>query len=102
MYKLYLDDIRIPRTEGWTIVRSYNDFVSHITEYGAPSLISFDHDLGLEENGIERNGYDCAKWVCEYCRENGVPLPDWNIHSANSVGYDNINFVFNNYKRKFE
>ena len=28
--KLYLDDIRTPKTEGWEILRSYDDFVSWI------------------------------------------------------------------------
>lgn len=101
MYKLYLDDTRNPKTEGWIIVRSYQDFISHISNNGAPYLISFDHDLGLNEHGEEYNGYDCAKWLCDYCYDSGLPLPNWNIHSANSVGFDNINFVLNNYKKKF-
>lgn len=101
MYKLYLDDKRDPKTTGWIIVRSYKEFCSYISNNGTPYLISFDHDLGFDEDGKEENGYDCAKWLCEYCYNGGLPLPNWNIHSANSVGCYNINFVLNNYKNKF-
>ena len=45
MKKLYLDDIRIPQTEGWDIVRSYDDFVNWIEMNGLPDVVSFDHDL---------------------------------------------------------
>jgi len=45
MKKLYLDDVRCPKTEGWDIVRTYDDFVSWITKNGLPDEVSFDHDL---------------------------------------------------------
>lgn len=59
-YNLFLDDIRLPegaaqympwstkakyRTEDWTIVRNYEEFVEAITKNGLPSFISFDRDL---------------------------------------------------------
>jgi hypothetical protein len=48
MKKLYLDDIRTPKTKGWDIVRSYDEFVKWIEENGLPDKLSFDHDLGEE------------------------------------------------------
>lgn len=117
--KLYLDDIRTPKTDGWDIVRSYDDFVSYIELNGAPDEISFDHDLSREhtkyyfDNGghdnppdplgvefSEKTGYDAAKWLCDYCWTNGIPLPKWNIHSANPVGSGNIKFLLNNFEKK--
>jgi hypothetical protein len=117
--KLYLDDIRTPKTDGWDIVRSYDDFVSYIELNGAPDEISFDHDLSREhtkyyfDNGghdnppdplgvefSEKTGYDAAKWLCDYCWMNGIPLPKWNVHSANPVGSDNIKFLLNNFEKK--
>jgi hypothetical protein len=117
--KLYLDDIRTPKTEGWDIVRSYDDFVNYIEQNGVPEEVSFDHDLSREhtmyyfDNGghdnppdplgvefKEKTGYDAAKWLCDYCWTNGIPLPKWNIHSANPVGSDNIKFLLNNFKKK--
>ena len=116
--KLYLDDLRTPRTEGWVIVRNYEDFVDWITENGVPDEISFDHDLGEDEakekvnQGINKKkaraekklaktGYDCAKWLCNYCYANYLPLPKWNVHSANPVGAQNIKQLLETYERKF-
>lgn len=94
--KLYLDDIRNPKTEGWTIVRNHEEFVEFININGLPEEVSFDHDLG--EN--KKTGYDCAKWLCEYCWTNGLPVPDWNVHSANPVGRDNIVQLIENFQKK--
>ena len=94
--KIYLDDIRNPKSEGWEIIRNFDDFVNLINEFGIPDEISFDHDLG--EN--EKTGYDCAKWLCEYCWTNGIPIPTWNVHSANPVGRDNIVQLIQNYEKK--
>ena len=71
--KLYLDDIRVPDGD-WVIVRSYNEFISHIKQYGLPEFISFDHDLADEhyagenyKNFKEKTGLDCARWLLVYC-----------------------------------
>jgi hypothetical protein len=104
MKKLYLDDIRTPKTKGWIIVRSYNEFCRWITNNGVPEAISFDHDLSEDSvlDGKVYTGYDCAKWLCEYCMVNGIPLPEYNVHSANPVGASNIKQLLDNFKRKFE
>ncbi len=108
--KLYLDDVRTPNTEGWEIVRTYEDFVSWITENGLPDEVSFDHDLadvGYDPNTLketfkyrEKTGYDAAKWLCDYCWTNGLPVPDWNVHSANPVGRDNIISILSTFEKK--
>ena len=127
--KLFLDDVRNPidcilyikdkiYAEEWDIVRNYNEFINYITENGIPDLISFDHDLADEHysptmygggslyNHLysefkEKTGYDCAKWLCDYCSENGLPLPTYLIHSMNPVGRDNILGVLKTFE-KFE
>jgi len=73
MKKLYLDDVRCPKTEGWEVVRTYEDFVDWITKNGLPDEVSFDHDLAeisynpstFSENFKyhEKTGYDAAKWM---------------------------------------
>lgn len=81
-YKLFLDDERTPKTKGpWVVARSYDEFVSIIKEKGAPIYISFDHDLGEEKSGL-----DCVKWLIN----NNIVVRDFNVHSANPVGRDNI------------
>jgi len=115
--KLYLDDIRNPKGDGWEIVRNYDDFVQFINENGLPDEISFDHDLGddikkessiydlfenqyTESKKESKSGYDCAKWLCNYCWTNGLPIPSWNVHSANPVGRDNIIQILKSFEKK--
>lgn len=96
-YRLYIDDIRTPRTLGWIIVRSYEDFVATIKKHGIPDEISFDHDLGWdEENNMERkSGYDCAKWLVD----NQIVIENVNVHSANPVGRKNIEELLRNFEK---
>jgi hypothetical protein len=96
-YRLYLDDIREPKTKGWLVVRSYEDFVQIIEKEGIPDEISFDHDLGWDEkNNCERkSGYDCAKWLVN----KSIVIENFNVHSANPVGAEQIKSLLNNYKK---
>ena len=106
MKKLYLDDIRIPKTKGWNIVRSYDAFVEWIDKNGLPDKVSFDHDLAeIDYNPLtgtqkfeyyEKTGLDAAKWLGQYCLEKDVPFPKWNVHSANPIGKANIEAYINN------
>ena len=100
MRKLYLDDERTPKTDGWVIVRNYHDFVEWITNNGIPDEVSFDHDLSDNKSGREYTGYDCAQWLCQYCWENGLPIPKWNVHSGNPVGRDNIQFILRSFEKR--
>lgn len=115
-HKIYLDDIRTPVEDGWTVVRSYDDFVSTIMYLGLSriELISLDHDLGdtamkewhtnvyhnytLDYNNItEKTGMDCAKWLVEQWM-NGEKVVDVFTHSANAIGSANIMGYINNYR----
>jgi len=106
------------QNDDWNIVRTYDEFVNWIKQNGLPDLISFDHDLADEhiqyyfDNGghhnppnpqettfTEKTGYDCAKWLVDYCVENNKSLPDYLVHSANPVGSLNILTYLNNAKK---
>lgn len=93
---LFLDDLR-PAPEGFERVYSYKEFIMLITENGLPDFISFDHDLGLE-----KTGYDCAKWLVEYCLDKNLMLPEFAVHSQNPVGKENIECLLENFKRNFQ
>ena len=113
---LFLDDdpsriphklswIELPLVE-WTIVRTYEDFVRAV-ESNDIAMVSFDHDLGdtayqefhRMNNGdkkinyaniVEKTGYDCAKWLANYCVDKGVPIPEYYVHTLNDIGHKNI------------
>ena len=95
-------------------VKSYDEFVNHIIKNGLPDAICFDHDLGLPEHfervskGLskrkskflkqeEKTGYDCAKWLVDYCIDSNQKLPIYNIQSANPTGKENIDKYLKNY-----
>lgn len=125
---LWLDDIRDPNTNDWLVfspieqpyeciwVKSYNEFINWITKNGLPDGICFDHDLGNDvainarEKGmtkkkarqlkqVEKTGFDCAKWLVEYCMDNHKQLPVYNIQSANPVGKENIDGILKSYNK---
>lgn len=92
------------KMESWVIVRTYVDFVKYIEKNGAEDLfVSFDHDLGKDINtGEELNGYDCVKWLCEYCQNKNIKFPGYYVHSWNSIGAKNIEIYIENYKKHVE
>ncbi|BAP29972.1 uncharacterized protein CHSO_0935 [Chryseobacterium sp. StRB126] len=115
---LFLDDIRYPieayrytkqdifLRKDWHIVRNYDQFVNRILEKGLPEMISFDHDLADEhylkpdaKEFVEKTGYDCAKWLVEYCMDNDLDLPRFYSHSMNPVGKENIEKLLKNFKK---
>lgn len=101
---LWIDDIRDPSENDWLIfspigrdvdvhwVKSYSEFTEWVMRNGLPNAICFDHDLGEE-----KDGYDCAKWLVDYCIDNHKKLPDYAIQSANPVGKENIDKLLKNY-----
>ena len=88
---LYLDDLR-PTPEGFDRVYSYEEFVDYLEREGLPDFISFDHDLGED-----LSGYDCAKYLVEYCLTHKLPLPNYQVHSQNPVGKENIERLLDNF-----
>ena len=101
-YKLFLDDIRevsdiYSDTRHFVLVRNYEDFLSCIKSNGLPTFISFDNDLGADENGnILPDGYACAKWlVYESCFN--LSNLKFRVHSANTVAKVQIQSLLDNY-----
>lgn len=118
-YYLFLDDERFPHNVKWMhmpvypwiVVRNFNEFKSTIEEKGIPKFISFDHDLADQhyqamlkecngeknvDYGTEKTGYDCAKWLVDYCLEHTYKIPDFQVHSLNPIGKENIETYLNN------
>ena len=87
-YKIYLDDVRVPKDPEWILVKNYDEFVQKIQEIGLSNIstISLDHDLGDTamaeyfnnvapnyqlnyDNITEKTGLDCAKWLINFWME---------------------------------
>lgn len=116
-YNLFLDDVRdankfLKDIRTWVTVRNYDQFTKIITEHGLPKFISFDHDLepdiiigdpvkNLKTCKIQRSktGYDCAKWLVEYCIKKQLPLPAFQVHSLNTEGKKNIQSILESFNR---
>jgi hypothetical protein len=130
-YNLFLDDVRHPKLNcaymnnkiydelDWVIVKTYDEFVKHVSENGLPELVSFDHDLADEhytndmykgvdvyekhyENFQEKTGKHCAVWMADYCMDNGKSFPNWIVHSMNPSGKILIESYISNYLKHIE
>jgi hypothetical protein len=80
------------------------DFVKNIDVMGIPDVVSFDNDLiDIIDSSITtdqmvemmemrnwrnfkvKTGAHCAEYLVEKCKEIGVPIPKYYIHTANSM-----------------
>lgn len=115
---VFLDDIRMPSMshregkglgdqfsdmENWVIVRDYFEFKYLVdNSFDKIKLVSFDHDLACEENGIEYTGKSAADYLINYCLDNNKNFPDWYVHSDNTSGKANIIGTILSYLRNVE
>ena len=112
---VWIDDIRDPQESTWqnwikknfgtndfdiTWIKSYKEFVDFVDKNGLPSNVSFDHDLGdVEDPNNEKTGYDCAKYIVDYCMDNDRDIPNYRIQSDNGPGRENIDKYLQNYHK---
>lgn len=120
-FNIFLDDERVPYSPhggmedaynytqnldyvnlDWVIVRSYDKFISHIKTHGTPQYISLDHDLADFNDGKEKTGMDCVKWLCDFCVDNNNKFPKYLIHSQNIIGSENMLAYIKNFKKFYE
>ena len=47
---------------------------------------------------VEKTGMDCAKWLVEYCINNNLKFPDYEVHSMNVIGKMNIKSYIESFK----
>jgi hypothetical protein len=108
-YPLFIDDERFPPGDGreWEIARTFEDVAEVLSRRGAPSFMSFDHDLGDDIP----TGFDIAKALVEGDMASRDDLPprgpaftfrfpedfDFYVHSQNPVGKHNIQAYLDGY-----
>lgn len=86
------------RNEDWKISRNYHEVVALVEEFGFPSFVSFDHDLG--DKILHGDGYEIAKYLCEIDMNSSFHMPedfDFIVHSQNPIGKENIESYLNNF-----
>lgn len=84
---LYVDDIR-RCPDGFVVARSYDEAIQ-LLKNNTINILSLDHDLGIDEHGVEKNGYDIVKYICEH----GISPRKIYIHTDNVVGRDNMYYT---------
>ena len=77
-----------------TWVKTEEEFKSYIQDKGLPVGICFDHDLGPGGSG-----YECAKFLVEYCLTHNLYTPLYEIQSMNPVGKRAIDCLLSNYHK---
>lgn len=99
--KQFYDNLLKQYNANFVWVKNIYQFIDYIEKNGVPQFVSFDHDLnnrgggeGLsDEQKLNNNGVNCAKWLVNYCKQVGEPLPKFYVHSANPKHGPEINRV---------
>jgi len=95
-YNLFIDDERMPPNDHreWIVARTSGEAVSFLYNYGTPSFISFDHDLGGDDTSIVYIDVliELALDLIDMGVDPGkIKFPrDFVVHSQNPVGAKNI------------
>lgn len=87
-YRLFIDDERYPTTPDWLIARTSYDAIHFTREFGMPTEIAFDHDLGGIDTAIVY-----INWLEYRLMDDLTTFPPdftYSIHSQNPIGAANI------------
>lgn len=99
--KLFIDDLRFPVDESFSIVRSYEEAIEFFNTYGIPEEICFDHDLGEDKDrNVLPDGHDIAKAIVEGELDGKWVIPEnfkFSVHSQNPDGKTDIKSYLTNY-----
>jgi len=87
IWKLFIDDERVPVDDGWVIARTSADAIAEIARRGWPTYISFDHDLGGDDTAMA-----VVNWMLEQVLDGTYQgtIPEFYVHSQNPIGRDKL------------
>jgi hypothetical protein len=92
---LWLDDLRNPTDNIW------NNWIARkgVNPMSCDMTKTQDKKLKKLET---KSGFECAKWMVNYCMDNDLHLPDWYIQSANPVGAENIKSYLQSFAKSYQ
>lgn len=103
-WNLFIDDVRFPyviypsRNQAFVVARNVAEAKGLVLRGGMPYYISFDHDLGGDETVME-----FLRWLAyDFYDKNTMEIPQYRIHSANSVGAKNIESFMESWKKSIQ
>lgn len=81
--KIFIDDVRHAPDETWVVAKTPDEAIDKINDNkGNIEAISFDHDLGEDENGKSLTTREIILWMI---KEN-IKSEQYFVHSSNPVG----------------
>lgn len=96
MIKIWIDDVR-EAPDDWLWCQNSAEalrFLDILKYRGVPvDVISFDHDLGYDEDGNDDSTRPVAMWMAE----NEFWPKEIRLHTMNPVGYEYLQGFFNRY-----
>lgn len=101
-WTLFLDDERNPTPDLGVvqIARDCDEAFALIARLGCPTIMSLDHDLGLNNNGPKPSGHEFMWWLVEQHLDKLLDLTQVEqviIHSMNPVGARNTAELWNRF-----
>lgn len=98
MFKLWIDDLRIPPNETWHWAKSVHEAKTHFIQLGGlnkkPGIVSLDHDAG--EYAFMGGDYiEFLKWLEEkkYLNEIDFGHITFHLHTMNVIGRQNMETI---------
>jgi hypothetical protein len=84
--QLWIDDLR-PAPEGWLWAKTPGEAIAILSspDYDI-RIISFDHDLGLDDQGKAMTSEPVVDWIELRAARGEGPRIEWAIHSMNPEG----------------
>lgn len=93
--KVFLDDIRDPPDNSWTVFRSADNHFYGLLHFGEVTAISLDHDLGEDKD----TGYDVICFLERLAADRRYIPKEILIHTANPVGRKNMEAALRNIQK---
>lgn len=92
--KIFIDDIRNPPDETWKVARTPDEAIYEINKNkGNINIISFDHDLGEDNNGKSLTTREVVLWMIK----EEINADKYIVHSSNPVGREWLEGMINRY-----